>query len=915
MSVKVVLMAQNSKTPLVLVDGSSYLFRAFYALPPLTTREGQPTGAIYGVAKMLQRLILDYHPEKMAVVFDTKGKNFRHDLYPDYKANRTEMPPELAQQIDLLHTLIQAMGLPLIAIPGVEADDVIGTLAREAQRKGIETVISTGDKDMAQLVNEHVTLINTMSDEVLDVAGVKKKFNIPPERIIDYLALIGDTSDNIPGIPKVGPKTAVKWLEKYGDLDTIIAHANDIGGKVGDNLRDNLEQLSLARQLTTIKEDVPLDKTIEGLHLNQPDRAQLKELFQTLEFKNWLTSLEKGTLFQQGNESLSSQPSKAPEVHYETLLSEADFNRWLDKLTQNRRFAFDTETTSLNAMDAELVGLSFACTPYEAAYVPVAHDYEGAPQQLDRDWVLEKIKPLLEDESMTKVLHHLKYDAGVLGKYGIEMKGEVFDTMLESYVLNSTASRHDMDSLASFYLQHQTIHYEDVAGKGAKQIPFQQVPLDNASPYAAEDADVTLRLHESIYPRLSDEPELLSVLTDIELPLVPVLLRMEQKGVLIDKDKLNQQSAALAERLETLEQKVHTLAGGSFNLNSPKQLQEVLFVNLNLPVLQKTPKGQPSTSEAVLQELAHEYELPKLILEYRSLSKLKSTYTDKLPEQIHPRTGRVHTSYHQGVTATGRLSSSEPNLQNIPIRTPEGRQVRDAFIAPEGSVLLAADYSQIELRIMAHLSQDPGLLKAFKEKQDVHRSTAAEVFGVSLGEVTDLQRRHAKAINFGLMYGMSAFGLSQQMEVSRGEAQAFMDTYFKRFPGVQAFMESIREKAQQQGYVETLFNRRLYLPEIRSKNGARRKAAERAAINAPMQGTAADIIKKAMIGLQKALQEKGYHDVHLLMQVHDELIVETPKEHVDAVQEIVRHCMENAAKLLVPLEVAIGVGANWGEAH
>ena len=900
---------KQKKPPFVLVDGSSYLFRAYHAMPGFTNSKGEPTGTIYGVTNMLRRLLADYEPEHVAVVFDAKGKTFRNDMYKEYKANRPPMPDDLREQIKPVHEIVKAMGFPLLCVDGVEADDVIGTLARHATEQGIETVISTGDKDMAQLVNEHVTLVNTMTEVESDVEGVKEKFGVPPEHIIDYLALIGDKVDNVPGVPKVGPKTAVKWLTEYKDLEDIMAHADEFKGKVGEYLRDSLEQLPLSKELVTIKCDVELEDTPESLKFKGPDKEKLKELFSHFEFKTWLAEILEGG----SSETSSSKPAKV-ESKYDTVLTEKDFKKWLKKLEKAKYFAFDTETTSLNYMQAEIVGVSFSVKAGEAAYVPVAHNYPGAPEQLSREFVLEKLKPLLEDEKKIKVGQNLKYDMNVLGNYDIELKGIGYDSMLESYVLDSTASRHDMDTLALKYLGHKTIHYEDIAGKGAKQITFDQVALEEASPYAAEDADITLRLHETLWDLLKDKPSLVTVFEEMEIPLVPVLSRMERCGVLLDTKMLNKQSTQLAKRVSELEQQAHDLAGQPFNLGSPKQLQEILFEKQGLPVISKTPKGQPSTAESVLQELAHDYELPEVILEYRSLSKLKSTYTDKLPEMIDANTGRVHTSYHQAVAATGRLSSSDPNLQNIPIRTEEGRRIRQAFIAPDGYKIVAADYSQVELRIMAHLSGDEGLLTAFKEGKDVHSATAAEVFGVKAEKVTKDQRRKAKAINFGLIYGMSAFGLAKQLDIGRAEAQEYVDLYFERYPGVKAYMDATREKAHDQGYVETVFGRRLYLPEINSRNGMRRQYAERTAINAPMQGTAADIIKRAMIELDRVLLDTKL-DVNMIMQVHDELVFEVKDSQLKKAEKIIKDCMVGAADLSVPLVVDVGIGTNWDEAH
>ncbi len=902
-------MPETSRPPLILVDGSSYLYRAFHALPPLTNSHGEPTGAVRGVINMLRRLLDDYRPDQVAVVFDARGKTFRDDLYAEYKANRPSMPDELASQVEPLHALVRALGLPLLQVPGVEADDVIGTLATQASAAGVDTVISTGDKDLAQLVDGHVTLINTMNNTLLDPAGVETKFGVTPEQIIDYLALVGDTSDNVPGVPKCGPKTAVKWLAAYGSLDNLVAHADEIQGKIGESLRASLDQLELARELVTIRREVPLEVTLDGLGRQEPDSDELRTLYARLEFKSELAALLDGD-----QSAPETDGEAAATFEFDTILDEKVLAAWLEDLERAELFAFDTETTSLNYMQAEVVGVSFAVEPGRAAYLPLAHDYPGAPEQLDRDAVLARLKPLLEDPAQAKVGHHLKYDRNVLLNHGIRLAGIRHDTMLESYVLESTASRHDMDSLALKYLSHRTTHYEEVAGKGAKQILFSQVALDDAAPYAAEDADVTLRLHRHLWPRLEADSALCALYEKVEVPLVEVLSDIERTGVLIDTDQLFVQGHELGERLAEIERHAHDEAGGTFNLASPKQIQEILFERQGLPVLEKTPKGQPSTAESVLQELAQHYALPALILEHRSLAKLKSTYVDRLPERIDPDTGRVHTSYHQAVASTGRLSSSDPNLQNIPVRTEEGRRIRQAFIAPEGQVLLAADYSQIELRIMAHLSGDPGLLEAFASGEDVHRATAAEVFGTPLDAVEPDQRRAAKAINFGLMYGMSAFGLARQLNVEQGAARDYMARYFERYPAVQAFMEATRETAREKGYVETLFGRRLYLQEINARNGQRRQAAERAAINAPMQGTAADIIKRAMLHTAAWLADSGA-PARMIMQVHDELVFEVAEEAVDTVREGVIAAMAGAAELKVPLVVDVGVGANWDEAH
>ena len=906
------MMSDKSNSTVILVDGSSFLFRAFHALPPLNNSIGQPTGAILGVANMLRKMLDDYPTPYFIVVFDAPGKTFRDALFADYKANRPPIPDDLRTQIKPLHDLIRAMGLPLLVESGVEADDVIGTLSRMAASEDLRVVISTGDKDMAQLVNDQVTLENTMSDTRLDSDGVLKKFGVRPDQIIDYLALMGDTSDNIPGVPKVGPKTAAKWLSEYDTVEKLIACADDIKGKVGEYLRASLDQIPLSQQLTTIKCDVPLAVGMQDLKRTAPDLKRLRALLQEFEFSAWLRQLDKSS--PETTEATIHNTGTEPQTHYEAILTKAQFETWQKKLEAAQLFAFDTETTSLDYAKAKVVGVSFAVEPNSAAYVPFGHDYPDVPQQLDSDWVLNQLRPMLEDPQKAKLGQNLKYDANVLANHDITLNGIAHDTMLESYVLNSTASRHDMDSLALKYLGINTIHYEDVAGKGAKQIPFQQVPLEQAVPYAAEDADITLKLHQALWPQLQTIPLLKTLYEEIELPLVPVLARIEQNGVLVDADMLTKQSLELAERMSELEQAAYQLAGETFNLGSPKQIQEILYTKQGLPVLKKTPKGQPSTAEAVLQELALDYPLPKLIMDHRGMSKLKSTYTDRLPEQINPKTGRVHTSYHQAVAATGRLSSSNPNLQNIPVRTQEGRRIRQAFIAPPRYTLVAADYSQIELRIMAHLSHDQNLLDAFANDLDIHQATAAEVFGVSLAEVSNDQRRSAKAINFGLIYGMSAFGLGRQLGIPRGEAQSYIDVYFARYPGVQTYMETTRVLAREQGYVETLFGRRLYLPEINSRNAQRRQYAERTAINAPMQGTAADIIKKAMIGVDQWIQESKLK-VRVIMQVHDELVFEIHDSEVERATATIRETMSQAASLDVPLSVDIGSGMNWDQAH
>lgn len=908
--------------PFILVDGSSYLYRAYHAMPPLTNAQGQATGAIYGVVNMLRRLLRDYNPEHIAVVFDAKGKTFRNDMYPEYKATRPPMPDDLREQIEPLHEVVKAMGFPLLMITGVEADDVIGTLAQQATEQQINTIISTGDKDMAQLVNEHVTLINTMSNTTTDIQAVHDKYGIAPDRIIDYLALMGDKVDNIPGVPSVGPKTATKLLQQYDSLDGVIAHADEVKGKMGEKLREAASDLPLSYQLATIKLDVPLDDTPTSLELQQPNNEALLALFKTFEFKTWIKELA-GT----GNTSSAtdapktatgstvSPPEPPTEQHYETILTEDRLQYWLAKLKESELFAFDTETTSLNYLDARIVGLSFAVKAGEAAYLPLMHDYIGAPEQLNIEHVLALFKPLLEDPTQYKVGQNLKYDRHILLNHGIDLQGIQHDTMLQSYVLDSTATRHDMDSLAEKHLGRSTIHFEDIAGKGKKQLTFNQIDLEQASPYAAEDADITLQLHQTLWPQLQATPSLEEIYSHLEMPLLPVINCLERNGVNIDIWMLQTQSDQLAHQIDKLEQQAWQVAGEEFNLGSPKQLGAILYDKLEVPVLKKTPKGQASTAEAVLQELADDgYELPQIIMQYRSLSKLKSTYTDRLPEQVNKTTGRVHTSYHQAVTATGRLSSSDPNLQNIPIRSTEGRRIREAFVAPEGYTLLAADYSQIELRIMAYLSQDQGLLKAFAAGQDIHRHTAAEIFGIDLDQVNDDQRRSAKAINFGLIYGMSAHGLSKQLGIERHQAADYMTTYFERYPGVKEYMERTRDQAKLDGYVETLFGRRLYLPEITSSNGMRRQYAERTAINAPMQGTAADIIKYAMINIQHWLAtEKS--DIRMIMQVHDELVFEVPSDQIDNAKTKIEQFMVDAAELDVPLEVSIDTGDNWEQAH
>ena len=899
----------EKQPPFVLVDGSSYLFRAFHALPPLTNSHGEPTGATVGVINMLRKLIEEYRPTHVAIVFDAPGKTFRDDLYAEYKANRPPMPDELRSQIQPTLDVIRAMGLPLLIIDDVEADDVIGTLARQATEQGIDTLVSTGDKDMAQLVNRHVTLINTMSETVTDETGVMEKFGVRPDQIIDFLALTGDSVDNIPGVPKCGPKTAAKWLAQYGTLDGVMAHADEIKGKIGENLRASLDFLPLSRTLTTIKTDVTLDRGPQALTPDNGDRDALRKLYERLESRRLLASLD-------DNDSPDAPAAVAEAGDYQTVTEEADLKAWLEKLAAAELISFDTETTSLNYMQAQVVGVSFATEVGEAAYVPLAHVYPGAPEQLDRDKVLGLLKPLLEDPTHHKVGQNLKYDMNVLANHDIALRGIAFDTMLESYVLNAGGGRHDMDSLAERHLDHKTIHFEDIAGKGAKQLTFDQIPLEQAGPYAAEDADITLRLHQALWPQLENIDSLRTLFNELEVPLLSVLSRMERTGVRLDSQMLAKQSQALAKRMHELEQDAYKIAGRSFNMGSPKQIGQIFFEELELPVVAKTPKGAPSTAESVLQELAEQgHELPRVILEHRGLAKLRSTYTEKLPELVDPHTGRLHTSYHQAVAATGRLSSSDPNLQNIPVRSGEGRRIRQAFVPEDGWRMLAADYSQIELRIMAHLSGDDGLLKAFAAGEDIHRATAAEVFGAdSPKAVTADQRRSAKAINFGLIYGMSAFGLAKQLGIERGAAQEYVDLYFTRYPGVKTFMEQTREQARERGYVETLFGRRLYLPDIKARNPQVRAAAERTAINAPMQGTAADIIKRAMLAVDAWIQD-GQPAVRMLMQVHDELVFEVEKTAVESLSETIRSLMGSAAELKVPLVVDVGVGDNWDEAH
>ncbi len=918
----------SKKFPLILVDGSSYLYRAFHALPPLTNSKGKPTGAVKGVINMMRRLQKDYPQSTHVVVFDAKGKTFRDDMYADYKANRPPMPDDLRLQIEPIHKIIEAMGMPMLVIEGVEADDVIGTLAVQATAAEQPVVISTGDKDIAQMVNEHISMENTMTNTVMDRAGVIEKFGIPPELIIDYLALLGDKSDNIPGVPGVGEKTALGLLQGIGGLDAIYENLDKVadlafrGAKtMAPKLEEHREQAYLSYKLATIKTDVDMPLAIDQLQNSAADKGELLALFKEMEFKTWIKELDSDEPIQStpiDAESVEgaavAKPQAPAEKDYQTLLTQSQLDTWIGKIKAAELVAIDTETTSLDYMQALLVGVSIAVKPGEAAYIPFGHDYLGAPKQLDKDAVLAQLKPILEDPSIKKVGQNLKYDMSVLAQHGIQLAGLAFDTMLESYVLDSVATRHDMDSLADHYLDETTTSFSDVAGKGATQLTFNQVALEQAAPYACEDADITLRLHEALWPQVAKHPSLVNVFTDIELPLLPVLSKIERTGALVDGTQLFHQSAELAERLAELETQAWDLAGQQFNLASPKQLGEILFEKLEIPVLKKTAKGAPSTKEEVLQELALDYPLPKVLLEHRGLAKLKSTYTDKLPTMINSLTQRIHTSYHQAGTATGRLSSSDPNLQNIPVRTAEGRRVRQAFVAPQDSRVVAADYSQIELRIMAHLSEDPSLLSAFAAGEDIHRATAAEVFAVTKDKVTSDMRRNAKAINFGLIYGMSAFGLARQLNIGRKQAAEYIELYFERYPGVQNYMNTIRHTAAEQGYVETVFGRRLYLPEINSRNGMRRQAAERTAINAPMQGTAADIIKLAMIQVDDWLQSSNLQS-RMIMQVHDELVLEVPSSELDRVRQGLTDLMENAVSLLVPLVVDIGVGDSWDEAH
>ncbi|MCE2593909.1 DNA polymerase I [Motilimonas cestriensis] len=919
-------MPQIPENPFILVDGSSYLYRAFYAPPHLTNSAGEPTGAVYGVVNMLRSLLNQFSPSHIAVVFDAKGKTFRDEMFAEYKAQRPSMPDDLRSQVEPLHDIIRALGLPIIIHEGVEADDVIGTLARQASAQGINTLISTGDKDMAQLVDEHVLLINTMTNTVLDRDGVVEKFGVGPDLIIDYLALMGDKVDNIPGVPGVGEKTAIAMLQGIGSMDEIYERLDELpalgfrGSKsMPEKMRANEAEARMSYTLATIKTDVELAERYEDLSAKPADKDKLIELYGKMEFKRWLAEVLDGPVV-----SNSATPAEVEELvaaatldssKYETILTQAQLDTWLTKLQQAPLFAFDTETTSVNYMLAELVGFSFAVAPGDAAYLPVAHDYPDAPEQLTLDQVLSQLKPILEDASKAKVLQNLKYDASVLARYDVTLRGADFDTMLESYVFNSVSNRHDMDSLALKYLGHKAISFEDVAGKGAKQLTFNQVPLETAAVYAAEDADVTLQLHQTLWPKLEQQPSLAKLFHEVELPLANVLSTIERTGVLIDSDLLNKQSHELGEKIIALEAKAHAIAEQQFNLGSPKQLQEILFEKMKLPVVKKTPKGAPSTAEEVLQELAYDYPLPAVILEYRSLSKLKSTYADKLPKMVNSATGRVHTSYHQAITATGRLSSSDPNLQNIPIRNEEGRRIREAFIAKPGFKVVAIDYSQIELRIMAHLSQDAGLLTAFADGKDIHKATAAEVFSVSLDDVTTEQRRSAKAINFGLIYGMSAFGLAKQLNIGRAEAQTYMDLYFERYPGVLRYMETTRANAMEDGFVETLLGRRLHLPDIKARNAMRKKAAERAAINAPMQGTAADIIKLAMIHVADWIEQQSDNSIQMIMQVHDELVFEIAEDKLEQYVPALQQLMEQAMTLDVPLIAEAGIGNNWNQAH
>ncbi len=916
---------------LLLVDGSSYLYRAFHALPDMRNAEGAPTGALYGIINMLRRLRNDYPASYVACVFDAKGKTFRDDLYPDYKATRKSMPEDLALQIEPIHAAVRALGWPILMVEGIEADDVIGTLSVQATAAGLETIVSTGDKDMAQLVNEHVTLVNTMSNEVLDIAGVTAKFGVPPERIVDYLSLIGDTVDNVPGVEKCGPKTAVKWLSAYGSLDGVMANADKITGVVGENLRKALDWLPQGRVLVTVKTDCDLSEhmksILESLTMQPVDKEVLKDLFTRYNFRTWLRELGEGSepagakapLVGASAAAALEAPAQgglfapAPKVEYETVLTDAQLDQWIATINAAELTAVDTETTSLDAMQAELVGISLCCEPGRAAYIPVAHNYQDAPEQLSREHVLAKLKPWLEDASKPKLGQHLKYDSHIFANYGVRLAGVKHDTLLESYVFESHRP-HDMDSLAARHLERKTITYAEVCGKGASQIGFNEVAIERATEYAAEDAEVTLALHHAMWPQVEHDDKLRFIYEKIEVPTSVVLQKIERNGVLIDSERLGQQSHDLGKRMLEIEQQAYDLAGQPFNLNSPKQLGEILFGKLELPVVKKTASGAPSTDEEVLQKLAEDYPLPKVLLDYRGLAKLKSTYTDKLPKMINPATGRVHTNYAQAVAVTGRLSSNEPNLQNIPIRTPEGRRIREAFVAPEGCVIVSADYSQIELRIMAHISEDENMLKAFANNEDIHKATAAEIFGIAPEQVESEQRRYAKVINFGLIYGMSAFGLAGNLGIERSAAQMYIDKYFMRFSGVKRYMDETRLQAKARGYVETVFGRRLWLPEINSPNGPRRQGAERAAINAPMQGTAADLIKLAMIAVQDWLESTGMKS-RMIMQVHDELVLEVPQDELAVVREKLPELMKNVAELKVPLLAEVGIGKNWDEAH
>ena len=894
---------RSIETPLILVDGSSYLYRAYHALPPLMSSKNQPTGAIRGVISMVKKILIDHPNSPLAVIFDAKGKTFRHEMYKEYKANRPPMPEDLVEQIEPINQIIEALGIKLLSIQGVEADDVIGTLAQEASEAGIDTVISTGDKDMTQLVNKHIKVVNTMNSELLDEKGVEKKFGVRPELIIDYLALVGDSSDNVPGVEKVGPKTAVKWLIEYGNLDEIIKNADKISGKVGENLRNGLDQLLLSKELVTIKKDVPLEIGVHDLAVGKEDRKLLEDIYTELEFKAWLEKEE--------TVAIAPPEKDTKKSKYELVTHKKQLKNWIAKLKKSSFFALDTETTGLDYMDAKLVGISLSVKSGEAAYIPLAHNHDD---QLPEDLVLRELKPILESKKTKVIGQNIKFDRNILSRYGINLNSIENDTMLMSYVLNSTASRHNLDALAQHYLNYKTTTFEEVAGKGVKQITFDLVPIDKAVHYASEDADITFRLYEELKSKLAKEPILSALLEEVEIPLIRVLSDMEQAGTLVNEKILKAQSKNFSERISKLEKEAYGLADQEFNLGSPKQLQEIFFGQLNYPIIQKTPGGQPSTAENVLKQLAEDYELPKIILEHRTLSKLKSTYTDKLPLQISANTGRIHTSFNQTGTSTGRLSSSDPNLQNIPIRTEDGRRIRQAFESSKGYQLISADYSQIELRVMAHLSKDESLIKAFQEGQDIHSSTASEVFEVNIKEVNSDQRRNAKAINFGLIYGISAFGLSKQLGINRNLAAEYMDIYFSRYPGVRKYMEKIKSDAKKIGYVETLFGRRLYLPEISTGNAIRRQAAERVAINAPVQGTAADIMKKAMLAVDDSLIKEKI-DAKLILQVHDELVVESNKKDSERVAEILTNSMSNAAKLLVPLDVEIGIGKNWDQAH